>query len=197
MSVRHSMSPRLWLLLLLPGTAGAHVSVQTVELLAGGLHPWINLDSALVLAGLALWLSQSATSTELRPYLVMGVAVAAGMGGGLLSGATPPPALVSGIALLVGLAVALRLQPALFARMFTTGCLAAVAGYYAGIDAAPDVRSPLAFSAGALAGGMVVSLSAGILLGERQSRVIRTGVRIIGSWLAAVALMLCALRLRR
>ena len=181
----------------LPSLAGAHVSVQTTELIAGGLHPWINLDSALVLVGLTLWLAQSATSTELRPSLVMGLAVAAGMAGGLFSNAMPPPALISGIALLVGLGVALRLQPALFARAFTTGCLAAVAGYYAGIDAAPDVQSPLAFTAGALGGALVVPLAAGILLGERDSRVIRTGIRVIGSWLAAVGLMLCALRLRR
>jgi hydrogenase/urease accessory protein HupE len=181
---------------ILPAAAQAHVAVETIELLAGALHPWINLDSALILVGLSLWLTQSATATEIRPFVVLGLALAAGVASGLVLRVNAPLWLISLMALAVGLCVGLQLKPILAIRTSSAGSLAAAAGYYAGIDAAPDVMSPLAFTAGALAGAFVLPLALMIVVGERRSRALQTGIRIIGSWLAAIGLMLFALRLQ-
>ena len=181
---------------ILPTVAQAHVGVQAVELVAGALHPWINIESALVLAGLLLWLAQNATSTDNKPFVVHGLALAMGVAGGLFLRIPTPPWLIYSIALGSGLCVSCRLMPRPIPGLIAVGSAALLAGYYAGADAASDVKAPLVFLLGAMAGGFAIPLSIAVLLGERRSRTVQIGIRVLGSWLSAVSLMLFVLRLR-
>ncbi len=181
---------------MLPAVSQAHVSVQSVELLAGALHPWINPDSALVLVGLSLWLAQNAVATELRPFVVLAFALTAGVASGLRLDVFAPAWPVYLAALAVGLCVGLQWRPMPAFLLPGVGGLTLVAGYYAGADATPDIKTPFAFLAGALAGGLVFPLTLMVLLPSRRPRVVQIGIRVLGSWLAAIGLMLFALRFR-
>jgi hydrogenase/urease accessory protein HupE len=181
---------------LLPTIAQAHVGVQTVDLLAGALHPWINLDSALLLIGLSLWLVQPATSTDIKPFVINGLALAAGVASGLFLRIPAPLWLIYCVALAAGLCVSLHVKQRSLPWLIALGWAALLAGYYAGVDAAADVKTPLVFLLGSLAGGFVVPLSIAVILGERRSGAVQIGMRILGSWIAAISLMLLALRLR-
>jgi urease accessory protein len=192
----HRKSWLVWIAAAMPAIAQAHVSVQTVELLAGTLHPWINPDSALVLVGLSLWLAQNAHASEIRPFVVLGFALTMGVASGLFLHVGASPWFVSVIALAMGLCVGLQWKPPPGVLLPGVACMAMAAGYYAGADAAPDIQSPTAFLAGALAGGLIFPLTLSALLPERRPRILQIGIRILGSWLAAIGLMLFALRLR-
>jgi hypothetical protein len=48
----------------------------------------------------------------------------------------------------------------------------------------------------ALAGGLVIPLGFAALVAERSSRWVQMSLRILGSWIAAVCMMLLALKLR-
>lgn len=181
---------------MLPAVSQAHVSVQSAELLAGALHPWITPDSALVLVGLALWLAQNSAATELSPFVALALGLAAGVASGLFLPFVAPAWLVFFLALAAGLCVGTEVRPVAAIMLPTVGGVALMAGHYAGADAAADIKYPLAFLAGALAGGLVFPLTLVVLLPGRRPRVVQIGIRVLGSWLAAIALMLLALRLR-
>ncbi len=184
---------------LLPAAAQAHVGVQIVALIAGALHPWINLDSALLLTGLSLWLAQTATSTDNKYFVIVGLALTTGVAGGLFVQLAAPLWLIYGVALGAGLCVSFNFKPRPIPWpipwLIALGAAALLAGYYAGADAAADVAAPTMFLLGVLASGLVVPLSIAVLLGERRSRIMQIGIRILGSWLSAISLMLLALRL--
>jgi hydrogenase/urease accessory protein HupE len=181
---------------LLSPAAQAHVGVQTVELLAGALHPWINLESALALVALSLWLAQGTTSTDIKPFVTNGLCLAAGIAVGLFLRMPAPPWLIYCVALAAGVRVSLRVKPRPLPWLIAVGWTALLAGYYAGVDAAPDIKTPLVFLLGALAGSFVVPLSIAVVLGARRSRAVQTAIRILGSWIAAISLMMLALRFR-
>jgi hydrogenase/urease accessory protein HupE len=176
--------------------AEAHVGVQTVALLAGAMHPWINLDSGLTLCALTLWMTQGARLTDVEPFLVSGACLAAGVAVGSWLAIPSPTALPYLLALAAGGCVSLDLAPRPPLRFVAVGLFALLAGYFAGADAAADVTAPELFACGALAGGLVIPLGVAALLAGRPSRWLRVALRIVGSWIAAIGLMVLALRLR-
>jgi hydrogenase/urease accessory protein HupE len=180
---------------LAPSAAEAHVGVQTVELLAGALHPWINLESGLTLCALTLWMTQDARSTDTGRFISNGLCVSAGVAIGWFLRIPAPAWLIYLVALGGGACVSLHFQPRRLPWLITLGSMALLAGYYAGVDAAPDIKIPLLFTAGALAGGLVIPLGVAALIAERRSHSLQIGMRILGSWIAAISLMLLALTL--
>jgi len=69
------------------------------------------------------------------------------------------------------------------------------AGFVAGADAAVDVRTPSNFVTGALAGGLVVPLTVASLLTGRATAAAHIGPRVVGSWIAAIGLVMRTLGL--
>lgn len=148
-------------LALLPVTAQAHVAVPTIALMAGAVHPWVNPDSALVLFGISLWLTQNAGGADSLPYAVNGLALAAGVASGVGAGyflhGTAPLWIVSSVSFAVGLCIACRLGPGPLPLklscklpwalawqqpwLFAMGCVALAGGFYAGLDSAPDIKA--------------------------------------------------------
>jgi hydrogenase/urease accessory protein HupE len=184
------------LLALAPSVSAAHVGVQTVELLAGALHPWINLESGLVLCALTLWLTQCARSTDVAPFVVTSACVAAGVAIGWWLRVQDPSWLIYLVAFVAGGCVTCNFVLSPLARLAIVGSMALLASYSAGVDAASDIKNPVFFIMGALVGSLVIFLSFAALFVERDSRAVRIGFRILGSWIAAISLMLFALKLR-
>lgn len=174
----------------------AHVGVASVELWSGAVHPWLNLESGLVLAAGTIWVTQRARASDVQPYVTSAVALAVGVGVGCAWRAPLPTMVGLGLAVAIGVAVLLDVALVLRGRAVLTGLCALYAGALAGADAAPDVRTPWLFGAGAFAGGLVFPLVAAALLTGRTAKGVALGLRWAGGAIAVASLLVWARGLR-
>ena len=181
---------------LLPGIAQAHVDAKSFQLIAGIVHPWINLDSGFSLAALVLWLCQAVKATDLVPFIMIAAGLVIGDAAGIFHGSSTEPLPIEIVTLVLALSVTLHYLPARRVWIAALTFAACLSGWYAGCDAARDITSPTLFLIGVLSGGLIIPLSAGALMAERTSAMLRVSMRVLGSWIAAIDLMLLALRLR-
>jgi hydrogenase/urease accessory protein HupE len=182
-------------LLLLPEAAWAHGVVAGSEgFYAGMLHPLAVPAHVLMLLGLGLLVGQSAWPPD-GPLIAFAVALLAGLfvAGTHLAPPLPAPALLT-VAALAGLLVAVSISPPP-----AVGIVLAT-GAAIGLDSAPDTalgRGWAAVLAGTwLGAGLLLILVAGAAREPRQTWH-RIGVRVLGSWTAASALLVLALAVRR
>lgn len=177
--------------------AWAHVAVEGAgNFTAGMLHPFFVLPHLLVILALGLFLDQQGM-VRARPALAAFIAaLAAGFASAAfgLTALVPPRFILLGTALGLGLLVA-------WSRPLPYGAapLAALAGFVIALDSLPEDGSVVAMLISAI--GTSLSLSfvllnvmafAGMLTRGWQ----RIGLRVIGSWIGACALMVAALALR-
>jgi urease accessory protein len=167
----------------------------------GMLQPLALPTHALALLALGLLISQQ----HARRRLLLSAAFVAGLAAGLAAialavGPTPAADVVLAAAGLAGLLVAIgRPLPAL-------GCalLVAVAGAALGLDSPPQATSIAAGTIMLIGTGSGASLAlafvvagAGALAGAQGLAWPRIGVRVLGSWIAASAMLVLALRFAR
>jgi len=186
-------------LLLLPGAALAHSPIPGIGGFYNGLlHPLLVPAHLLALVGLGLWLGQQPLPLIESALLSFSLLLLAGLG---LAVFTPPgggaqTSLVLGCALGVGLLVAA-------ARPLPRYATAAIAGLIAllvGLDSAPEAAATgtrLIVLAGVGVGVHLLLLNVVALTSYAQKPWLKIGVRVLGSWSAASALMVLALALRR
>jgi hydrogenase/urease accessory protein HupE len=165
-----------------------------MNLLAGVLHPLTLPAHVVVLMALGLLIGTQ------RAWLSL-AAFAVGLVGGLVAialgtGETPALDILLGATAVAGALVALA-QPLPAAA---TAGVATVAGAALGLDSPPEAISIFAATLmligtgiGACAVLILTSTVAGRLMREWQ----RIGLRIIGSWIAASAILVLALRFAR
>ena len=180
---------------LLPGSAQAHLGIATNDLYGGMLHPLLHLASLLPMLAFALWLSCCKPSSLRRlipTYLV------AAMLGALVGWAQP--ALLNAEPLLIGLAAVIGIATTLYRRLplWSSLPVATLTGLLVGYDNVAKVSAnpgnPLLFAVGmTLVMGLVVLHITALLYG-RQQLWVRTGARIVGSWITAAALLMMALQ---
>jgi urease accessory protein len=182
--------------------AFAHVPIAGVDGFPGGLlHPLLVPAHALALLGLGLLIGQQPAGPRLTPWLLFTLALVAGLGAiAFAVGETPANDLVLACAAVAGLLVALAGPfPPSISRA-TSWALATVAGAAIGLDSPPDVVS-LELGIAMLIGtglGASAALAAVIQCTTRLARDWqRIAVRIAGSWIAASAILVLALRLAR
>jgi urease accessory protein len=163
----------------------------------GLLQPLLMPSHALALVGLGLLIGQQSADRRLVAMIAFALALAAGLGAlALAVGETP-----AGDVLLAGVAVSGMLA-ALAAPVPTLGLalLAAVLGAALGLDSPPDVLSLLGAYLMLLGSGLGACLALGIA-SECAARAARQwqrmGVRVLGSWAAASAMLALAVRLSR
>jgi urease accessory protein len=163
----------------------------------GLLHPVLTPTHGLALLGLGLLIGQQPAGKRALPQLLFGAALAAGLLAlALAVGETP-----AGTVLLGGVAITGVLVAAAFRLpLLVLGPLAAAMGAAIGLDSPPDVLS-LHEAIGMLIGtgiGAVIALG---LVVEGAARMAcdwqRIGVRVLGSWTAASALLAIAVRFAR
>ena len=194
---RQRASPALWCITLCaPSLSQAHVDIKTIQLLAGTIHPWINANSALALLVVVLWLCQHVQSTDLTPFILISGGLTVGDAVGILVAASTDPLPIEILTLALALAVATAYLPARRLWLMVMTYTAVLGGWYAGCDAARDVTAPTLFLVGVLTGGFAIPLAAGVVLVDRRSTLLRTSLRVLGSWIAAINLILVALRFR-
>ncbi|HEY3642214.1 MAG TPA: HupE/UreJ family protein [Xanthobacteraceae bacterium] len=165
--------------------------------LGGLLHPLLTPSHALALLGLGLLIGQQPASKRPLPLMLFVLALAAGLLAlAFAVGETP-----AGDVLLAGVAISGVLVAAAFRlSILVLGPLATVVGAAIGLDSPPDVVS--------LREGVLMLIGTGIgasialwLVVAGAARMARDwqqiGVRVLGSWTAASALLAIAVRFAR
>jgi urease accessory protein len=181
---------------LIAGPALAHDVVPVGGFGGGMLHALLVPTHLMVLLGLALLIGR-----QLRGRVVSEAIFAAGLIGGLGAialgtGETPAPLVLVGVSALCGVAAATGLRIPSPIVWLT----AIVSGIAVGLDSPPDVisiREAYVIMGGVWLGAVLVLAFAA----EAAARLTRPwqliGLRVLGSWIAASAILVLALRLSR
>jgi urease accessory protein len=181
------------LLCAVPGVGHAHTSVLGLgDFYAGAFHPYLVPARLIALVALGLLLGQRSTPRVDAGLVAFVVALLFGVLCACLGVAAPPEAALLSIGALTGLLVAAAVPlPQWLSRL-----LAGVVGLAIGLDSAPEA---LTFRATAVTiSGTVVGTTLGLLYLLALSTYVkkpwhRIGVRVVGSWTGASALLVLAL----
>jgi urease accessory protein len=167
----------------------------------GLLQPLVLPAHALALLALGLLISQQHAHLRLLPLAAFVAGLAAGLTAIALAVGPTPAAdvLLTGAGLAGSLVAIGRPLPT-----FVCALLAAVAGAAFGLDSPPEAISIAAGTIiligtglGASAALALVAAGASYLVGGRERDWPRIGVRVLGSWIAASAILVLALRFAR
>lgn len=196
---RARLAGAVLLLLSAPG-AQAHTTFQGLgEFGSGVLHPLTTPAHLLLLLALGLWLGQA---RPLRLREPAGVFAAFAAGGLLLTttglpAGVPLPVLIA-LVLAVGAAVVWAGPPPLAARLAVCGAAALALGLDSGVDAnLPGLAvAKTLFATWVSLVLCVVNVAFYISL-LPPSKGVQTGLRVVGSWIVAIAFLMLAFALRR
>lgn len=175
----------------------AHGSMAMGELYAGLLQPVLHFESLLPAAALALWAAQQEPPLRWQLPLAFGGAALAAACAALLGAALPAAAPVQSAAMLgFGALVAARLR----APRALALALAALAGLAQGSlgvlgEPAAATRPALYVTGYALGLGLLLFHVANLAVRARAFWM-QVGIRVVGSWIAAVGVLVSVLALR-
>ncbi len=195
--IRKIVRPGLALLiiLLVPSVAVAHPIKGVGDFYAGMLHPLTALEFLLSWIALALFAGQQGRKAALMTLGIFPIALVSGAGLALIVQA---PAWLPGVNLVVipllGLAVALAFS----CPSTVTILLVAIVGSLHGLANGSEITTSMSawrFIPG-LAVAAIVNLTYGIgLVRSLHKPWTRIAVRVVGSWIAAIGIMVCAFKL--
>jgi hydrogenase/urease accessory protein HupE len=184
-------------LALLPARAGAHlVTTGLGPVYDGVIHFMVSFEDLLPVVAMALLAGLNGARSGRVALLLLPVAWLAGGLGGVLTGAMPLPGATTAVATLVlGALVAIdrRLSPAVVAAL--AAALGLLHGWSNGAGIAAANREGLALLG---IGGMVFVAVAWLaaLAASVRAEAGRIAVRVAGSWIAAIGLLLIGWQLR-
>ena len=185
-------------ILLLPGAALAHSPIPGIGgFYEGLLHPLLVPAHLLALVGLGLWLGQQPLPRIESALLSFSLLLVAGL---VLAAFAPPGGGQTSLLLACALGVGLLVAAAWSLPRYATAGVAGVVGLLVGLDSAPEatgMRARLIVLAGVGVGVHLLLLNVVALTSYAHKPWLKVGVRVLGSWSAASALMVLALALRR
>jgi hydrogenase/urease accessory protein HupE len=181
---------------LAPGPARAHGATDVGDFYAGLAQPLYHLESLLLLLALGLFAGQAPPERRYAAPLAFAAATLVGAAAALL-GLELPGAVwaVRAGSLVCGLAVAARLAPGLGVFAAAGLVFGLGQGHYAALGDRAELARPALYALG-LALGPLVTSGWLILVAERARAFwMQVGLRVVGSWIATIALLVCALAL--
>jgi hypothetical protein len=199
LSLRIAFALLLWLL---PREASAHTASPGVEgFTAAVIHATTQFPAPLALAALGLLcglLEEKALAAAIVTFagaMVLGLAVT--LSARVHFGLVTP---LTGLALLAGIHTASGIAPS----RLTASALALATGYFFGVLASPD-PGPISALAYWLAGSLVgacwalMGIAAGVYMVRQRwdAPWLKIGLRVVGSWIVAIASLLITLHLAR
>ena len=198
-AARRNRLRRLWFLALLawPTEALAHGSIAIGDFYSGLLHPVSHTEQALAIVALGLLAGQMSAGLSWPTARAFVLSVLAGSLLGLLNLGLPWSSLIVTLSLVaLGALVAMRLE---LSAKLTAGLalfFGLSVGYENGSQMLADLKMPVFY-----VGGLVVSVGLLLLYSVQVVRRFRAfwfqvGVRVIGSWIAAVGMLMLALQAR-
>jgi urease accessory protein len=194
---RSAPAPLLALALLLaPAPVWAHGTVPIGDFYGGILEPVYHLESLLLLLAVALAATQLQGLDRGRFPLAFAAGSLAGALAGL--GAVPLPGAawaVRGGTLALGLAVAARRVPPGVAGLVVAVGLGAAQGHFGSFGDRAALSRPTLYALGLSLAPLLASGSALALADRFRAFWLEVAVRIAGSWIATVAILVAALEL--
>jgi hypothetical protein len=180
-------------LALLPSLAQAHGDIEGLNrFVAGGLHPLLVPAHAVALLALGLLVGQRGLAVGHHALTALLLALLASLG----MAATTTGIDLDTLVLVVGAGCAIAVVTALAVPAWLLGGAAAMIGVGVGLGSAPEGADSAerwaALAGTGLGAFLVVSLVAAVVDNLRASWT-RVGLRVVGSWLAASALLVLAL----
>lgn len=193
------MLPVLGLFLTLSSTAHAHMTVEGAgEIVNGVLHPLLTPAHVLILLALGLLLGQRVPLDLKRPLRVFAPASALALAlttTGKIPSVYQP--MLIGIALCLGILVGLAVK----LPRLGSGVICAVAALGIGLDSAVETGS--GFTVFKTLFGTWLSLNVAVTYlaicasHGADKPWARTGIRVVGSWIIAISLLVLAFSLRK
>lgn len=185
------------LLLVFPSKASAHLAIKGAgDFGNGALHPLVTPQHAMILLGLALLLGMRVPLRLKLPMAALAISAAIALGLMAFVSFSPPDLLLTLLAMILGLLVAIgrTLPPAVLAGICAV-CAAAV-----GMDSGVDPESGMVVwktLSGTWLGitGVTGYLALAVSNGAEKNWA-RTGMRVLGSWIFAIAILMLAFALR-
>jgi hydrogenase/urease accessory protein HupE len=180
--------------LLAPSLAAAHVMPGVGDFYSGMLHPLLSLDQLVPLAALSLLAGQQNRNLAVTALIAFPAALAAAARAGLAV-RQPSFLFVASAAAMAILGVLIAVSRPL--PHFAVAALAIAVGVVEGLAVSGEISpgvEPLRFIAGAALTGLVM-VAYGIGLVRRlRAEWMRIAVRAAGSWVAAIGVMVLALK---
>jgi len=188
--------PTAVLLLLSPATLFAHPMQGVGDFYAGMLHPLTGIEWVLPIVALSLHVGQQGRETALYAIVVFPIALAGGAVVGVVSSsASPAPAEIANICLMaaLGLLVAWAGKMPLQLSVVAAALLGLTVGFANGTELTP-VTSAYRFITGlAVVGLLLISYGFGFVR-WLKSPWTKIGIRVVGSWIAAVGILFLGLK---
>jgi hydrogenase/urease accessory protein HupE len=158
----------------------------------GALHPFVSPAHLIALLALGLWLGQRGLEGAKRALLALALALACGLLAHRIAGDPDTDRLLLVLAASMGMAVA----AAFAAPEIVVMAFAGLAGLAVGVASGPqdiDGAARWALLAGTLLGATLASGYVTAMVTLIKQAWLRIAVRVMGSWLAAAALLVLAL----
>lgn len=169
------------------------------EYASGFLHPFTTPAHLLILLALGLWLGQRAPLRVKEPAAAFAAAAAIGLAlTTARPGATVNPAVLSVLGLIVGGCIVLALPTPLWVKLIVCAIAALTLGLDSGADAATPPGSAVKTLVANWAALVLCVVNAAFYVSLLPTaRPAQIGVRVVGSWIVAVAVLLLAFAWRR
>ncbi len=182
--------------MMIPGKVAAHGGLPGGGgFYSGVAHPVLAVEQFLALLAFGLLLGRQTGAYARSPLGVLVLGVAGGLAFGTMGVADEPMLLA--MALVCGAGVAVSLPPPIWGTAVLAGLIGWLVGR--GTDVPSTIPASLVDAsmpyAGVFVGVVLITLNAAALAMVAQGPVPRTAVRVLGSWIAAIALMVVALRI--
>ncbi len=181
--------------LALPAVAAAHPIKGVGDFYAGMLHPLTALDFILSWIALALFAGQQGRRASLLTLAIFPLALLAGACLALL---IQPPAWIAEVDLVAIPVLGLGVASALTCPVALTITLAAAVGLLHGLANGSEITASISawrFIPG-LAAAAILVLTYGIgVVRSLEKPWTRIAIRVVGSWIAAAGIMVCAFKL--
>jgi urease accessory protein len=185
----------LLIVLLVAPAAAAHPIKGVGDFYAGVLHPLTVLEFLLPWIALALFAGQQGRKAAL---LTLGIFPLALVSGGVLALIVPLPTWVEAVNLAIIPILGVAVASALSCPSVVTVLLVTVIGLLHGLANGAEITgtiSPWRFIPGlAAVAVLVIAYGVGIVRSLKKPWT-RIAVRVVGSWIAAAGIMVCALKL--
>ncbi len=167
---------------------------------SGALHPLMTPAHVLVLLGLGLWTGQHLPLRLKVPWSVFAVFSAIGLGLTTTGGVTGAhPAILAGIALVAGAAVAIGKPFPVCVRAVLCAAGALAIGLDSGAETG-SVAAVISTLLGTWFALLLLLLNVAhyvSLAAEKNKQWVNIGVRVAGSWIVAISVLVLAFALRR
>lgn len=199
-------SHHLWwsvlvLIVALPPRAQAHLTLKGVnDFWAGALHPVLTPAHILVLLSLGLELGQRSGTLLRYPLAAFASLSAVGLAVATLGGiAGIHPVILTGLALITGALVALKKQLPQFFCSALVGAGALAMGLDSGVDwGTPTTVFVTLLGTWIALNVVLMNLIYGVSQAAEQPRQwLHIGIRVAGSWIVAISLLMLAFALRK